>query len=73
MKEAIEYLIEQYKQKEKDCDTLLSVIAKRITEYRRSGDEISIQTQRREQAILFAQRQAYVQARADIDSLIDYL
>lgn len=63
-----------YDAKIDDCDTLIDCQRKSISRLRRvSGAEDDVAALRKERAITQAQRQAYVQARADIDSLLDYI
>ena len=69
--DAIERLVYEYKGKQQDCDKLLGPLTIRISVHRRNGDDI--QDFRKEQAVINARRQAYVQAESDIDGLLDYI
>lgn len=67
-------LKKQYDTKIKDCETLIETQRKVISENRRNDnyDDSRIMEIRINRKITQAQMQAYIQAKADIDSLLDY-
>ena len=67
----IERFIEEYERKIQDCNKLIAIASDEICKARKSGDEQS--ALRKSQASLFAQYHAYCQAKADFDSLLDYV
>jgi hypothetical protein len=69
----INKLLVEYQLKIKDCDTLLAIRYQLIGESRQSKNHDLSAALRKEKAIIEARKQAYVQAKADIDSLIDYV
>ena len=71
MKEEINKFIDEYQCKIDDCDKLLDSVRSRISDERLEGN--SVASLRKEQAVLFAQKNSYMQVKADFDSLIDYL
>lgn len=71
VKQKIEKSIAEYSLKAGDCDKLLASLQIRIISERKAGNDTN--DLRKEQAVLFAQRQAYIQASVDFDSLLDYL
>lgn len=73
MKEHIEKMIAEYKAKLNDTDVLLDVAGESIRRDRKANNKDLYMIHRKEQAALFAQRQCYVQAIADFDSLLDYV
>jgi len=73
MKNAIEKLIKEYEIKIDNEEKKLSAIKKENSTARRNGDEKTMFIMTEERQIADARRQAYVQAKADINSLFDYL
>ena len=77
IRKGIEKLIKDYDSKISDCDTLIKTQRKGLSKYRRgentSEDEDDRKAILKERAIAQAQRQAYVQAKYDIDSLLDLI
>jgi len=69
MIEDIEKMMLEYDRKIEDCDTQIRHQRKAISICRRSDENCS--QLRKERAIVQAQRQCYVQAKYDFDSLID--
>jgi len=69
----ISKLLVEYQLKINDCDTLLDHKYGLIGKSRHEKNHENVAALRKEQAIIRAQKQAYVQAKADIDSLIDYV
>lgn len=69
----INKLLTEYELKIKDCDTLLDHRYQLIGESRQAKNHELVASLRKEKAIIEARKQAYVQARVDIDSLIDYV
>ena len=66
-------LLVEYQLKINDCETLLDHKHELIGKNRHEKNLENVAALRKEQAIIRAQKQAYVQAKADIDSLIDYV
>ena len=73
MKEEIEKMKSQYDLKIEDCDKLINSFRRDIAIDRRSGNDKGADSLRKERAIFQARRQAYVQAKYDFDSLLDYV
>ena len=73
MQTEINKLLVEYQLKINDCDTLLAQKYGLIGENRQSKNNGLVASLRKEKAIIEARKQAYVQAKHDIDSLIDYL
>jgi hypothetical protein len=67
----IEALKKMYRQKQEHCQTLISASEERIRLLRKTKQ--SMVSERKDWAILHAQKQAYVQAEYDIDSLLDHI
>ena len=77
IRKGIAKLIKDYDSKISDCDTLIETQRKVLSKYRRgentSEDEDDRKAILKERAIAQAQRQTYVQAKYDIDSLLDLI
>jgi len=73
MKDAINKLIKEYEQKENDLDVAIEKVEKRKRGARRSNNNALRNSLHLDLMCLLAQKVAYVQSRADINSLIDYL
>lgn len=73
MKRHIEKLIAEYEEKIKICDELISNLEFNIKQHRRNSNEFGYNECRKELALKQVQRQAYVQAKVDIDSLLDHV
>ena len=73
MQTEINKLLVEYQLKINDCDTLLNQKYGLIGESRHAKNNDLVASLRKEKAIIEARKQAYVQAKHDIDSLIDYL
>ena len=73
MKSAIEQFISEYSTKVDNCDVLINKHESDVRTYRQANDKAAITGARKELTHLLAQRQAYVQAGADFDSLLDYV
>ncbi len=74
MKEEIEKLLYIYDCKIEDCDKVITHLTNEIKKIRRgNGDRTFLENDKKERAVEQAKRQACVQAKSDIDSLIDYL
>lgn len=71
MRNEINKLLAEYQLKINNCDTKLEHIINSIRSSRRAEDYAAIADLRKEQAIIDARKQAYTQAHADIESLID--
>jgi hypothetical protein len=71
IEDEIEKLKAEYKLKQQACDKLILASENRIRLLRKTKQ--SKTSERKDWAILQAQRQAYVQAECDIDSLLDHL
>ena len=71
IEEAIDSLKSEYRKKEDNCTVLLNSLNEEIRQGRRIGKDYT--QLRKEQARLSAQKQAYVQAFYDIDSLLDHV
>jgi hypothetical protein len=69
----INKLLTEYQLKINDCDTLLDKKYCLIGENRQAKNHDVVAAIRKEKAIIEAKKQAYVQAKSDIDSLLDYL
>jgi|GEM_PF-3631420 len=65
----INIFMENYDKKVNDCETLLAKIRMEINRKRRIGVNYSVEV--KERATLNAQKQAYIQASADFESLLD--
>lgn len=73
MKFSIEKLLEEYEFKITNCDKLIYIAQVRLKEARKSNDDVMRGLLSKEIAVKNAQRQAYIQAKSDIDSLLDYI
>ena len=73
MIQAIEKMKAEYDLKIDDCDKLISILRVNITANRRDLQGQGNDTLRVDRAIEQAKRQAYVQAKYDFDSLLDYV
>jgi hypothetical protein len=73
MKVAISKMKANYDVKIESCDTLISHLRICIATNRRNGHEDENYRLRNDRAIEQAKRQAYVQAKYDFDSLLDYV
>lgn len=71
MEEEINKLISQYNTKIEDVESLLCGMKTTITALRNNGGDYS--HLRKEQSGLHAKLFAYMQAKSDIDSLLDYV
>ena len=70
VKTEIEKFIAEYEQKIKNCEELLAHVRDQITAARKAKEGYA--HLRKSQSILHAQCNAYYQAKADFDSLLDY-
>jgi len=73
MNTAISKMKADYDRKLEDCDKLISHLRIQISTNRRNGHDQENETLRRDRAIEQAKRQAYMQAKYDFDSLLDYV
>lgn len=73
MKTEIEKLKTEYDLKIKNCDILIDHASDSIRQYRSAANKDLISSFRKDRSIEQAKRQAYVQAHADFDSLLDYV
>ena len=74
MSEEIDKLIFIYDLKIDDCDKVITHLTNEIRKVRRgSGSPEFLEQNKKDRAIEQAKKQSYVQAKYDIDSLIDYL
>lgn len=73
MQSEINKLLAEYQLKINSCDTKLDHITNSIRKSRRADDYDAIADLRKEQSIIDARKQAYTQASADIESLLDYV
>ena len=73
MKSEIEKLKTEYDLKIKDCDILIDHANVSIKQYRSEANKGLIDSFRKGRATEQAKRQAYVQAKYDFDSLLDYV
>jgi hypothetical protein len=73
MKKAIDKLILEYEQKISQEEILLDSIKKKNTIARHNEDIEAMGVYREEMRVSSSRQQAYIQAKADIDSLLDYL
>ncbi len=75
MKKAIKHLIQEYNNKINDRDVLLNNCSRTRRDLRHKGHTKGCEYESisKEMAVLNAQKQAYVQAKADIDSLFDFI
>ena len=73
MKTEIEKLKTDYELKIKNCDILIDHTSESIKTYRSKDNKDLINSFRKDRAIEQAKRQAYVQAKYDFDSLLDYV
>ena len=73
MLEEIEKMKTQYDVKIAYCDKAIDSLRKSITANRKAGHEDENKILRKDRAIEQAKRQAYVQAKYDFDSLVDYV
>lgn len=71
IEDEINLLKTEYKIKQQNCDKLILASENRIRLLRKTNSPLD--SERKDWAILQAQRQAYVQAESDIDSLLDHL
>ena len=71
METEIEKLLAQYDAKIDEVNLQLSHLKSAIREVRRSNNDYS--SLRKEQAACFARNHAYMQAKSDIDSVLDYV
>lgn len=72
MKSRIEKLIAEYNKKIAMCDKTLNLTKKDNIVARRDGDEELMQVYREERREWEARKGAYVQAKADIESFLDF-
>lgn len=72
MKKHIEKLIAEYDVKIADCDTQINGLKKDKKLFRKKHWQLKLDDCRAEMYIKQVQRQAYIQAKSDIDSLLDY-
>lgn len=70
--DAIEKLIGEYKFKVENCDITVEALNKQRSLARKNSDIKTLGVLAKEIAIKEAQRQAYLQAKVDIESLTDY-
>ena len=73
MQSEINKLLAEYQLKINNCNTKLECIADSIRKSRRADDRGAMTDLRKEQSIIDARKQAYTQASADIESLLDYV
>jgi len=73
MENQIEKLTCEYEDKIGTCDDQIRNCVIRKSTARRNGNKRDVDDLSREVAIISAQRQAFVQAKVDIDSLLDHL
>ena len=73
MNTAILKMKDEYEFKIQDCDEVIASYRKKITANRKSGNDAESDCLRKDRAIEQAKRQAYVQAKYDFDSLLDYV
>lgn len=73
MKDEIEKIKTDYDLKIEGCDILIKHMGESIKRYRSEANKWLIDSIRRDRAIEQAKRQAYVQAKYDFDSLLDYV
>ena len=73
MKEEIEKLKTEYDLKIENCDILIEHASESIRKYRSKTNKDLVDTFRKDRSIEQAKRQAYVQAKSDFDSLLDYV
>ena len=73
MEEEIEKLKSQYDMKISNCDKSIQADRKAIAICRKQKRDEDADLIRKNRAITQAQRQAYVQAKYDFDSLLDYV
>lgn len=73
MKDHIDKLIVEYRQKVADCETVIEKLEHSKKEYRKSGNLTVAEQCRLESVVKYAQKQAYIQAIHDIGSLLDHL
>lgn len=73
MKDEIEKLKTDYDLKIESCDILINHSSENIKQYRSAANKSIIDSLRKDRAIEQAKRQAYVQAKYDFDSLLDYI
>jgi hypothetical protein len=71
MKDRIEKLIREYSRKIQMCDDKLESISADNRTARKNGDENLMQIYREERREWESRRAAYIQARVDIDSILD--
>lgn len=72
MESAIKKLLEEYRRKISDEEIILEKIRLNNRDARHYGNEEEMRQLRLERVSALARMQAYVQAKADIDSLLDY-
>ena len=73
MEAEINKMKDEYEFKIQDCDEIISSYRKKIAANRKSGNDEESEHLRKDRAIEQAKRQAYVQAKYDFDSLLDYI
>ena len=73
MKDAILKMKADYDRKIEDCDKIINHLRQLICNNRRVGTDLQDGSLRKDRAIEQAKRQAYVQAKYDFDSLLDYI
>lgn len=73
IKKEIEKQISDYEQKIAECDVLIDGLKAERRLFRSYNDTNSVKSVSKELAVKQAQRQAYVQAKSDFDSLLDFL
>tara|TARA_R110000787_G_scaffold285086_1_gene399803 strand:+ start:216 stop:437 length:222 start_codon:yes stop_codon:yes gene_type:complete len=73
MEQAIEKMKAEYDLKIDDCDKMIGILRVNIAANRRDLQGQGNDTLRVDRAIEQAKRQAYVQAKYDFDSLLDYV
>ena len=73
METEIDKMKKHYDLKIEDCDTLINAARKSITLNRKGGHPDIVEEIKKQRDIKQAQRQAYVQAKYDFDSLLDYV
>ena len=73
MEQAISKMKGDYDRKIEDCDKIIKHLRQLICNNRRDGNDSHDGSLRKDRAIEQAKRQAYVQAKYDLDSLLDYI
>ena len=73
MQDRVKKLIDDYNKKITNCDKMLNDIESKKASARAAEDKKEVSSLNSELKLIYASRQAYVQAKFDIDSLLDFL